>query len=75
MLGSMAAVALPKARAGSVADNFDRDRVTTWIRERGIESWFHNEPLPLLRISAQIYNDTEQYRRLAMLLKEALNGG
>ncbi len=75
MLGSMAAVALPKARAGAVADHFDRDRVTSWIRERGIESWFHNEPLPLLRISAQIYNDTAQYRRLAMLLKEALNGG
>jgi isopenicillin-N epimerase len=75
MLGSMAAVALPRAKPGSVADNFDRDRVTTWIRERGIESWFHNEPLPLLRISAQIYNDTEQYRRLALLLKEALHGG
>jgi isopenicillin-N epimerase len=74
MLGSMATVILPKAKPGSVAERFDRDRVTTWIRERGIESWFHDAPLPLLRISAQIYNDTEQYRRLAGLLREALNG-
>ncbi len=74
MLGSMAAVLLPKGAKGSVADNFDRDRVTTWIRERGIESWFHDEPRPLLRISAQIYNDAEQYRRLSVLLKEALHG-
>lgn len=75
MLGSMAAVALPGAKPGAVADNFDRDRVAAWVRERGIESWFHDEPLPILRISAQIYNDTEQYRRLALLLKEALHGG
>ena len=74
MLGSMATVLLPKARPGSVAEPFDRDRVTTWIRERGIESWFHDAPAPLLRISAQLYNDTEQYRRLADLLKEALIG-
>ena len=74
MLGSMAAVLLPKGAKGSVADNFDRDRVTMWIRERGIESWFHDEPRPLLRISAQIYNDAEQYRRLSVLLKEALHG-
>jgi isopenicillin-N epimerase len=75
MLGSMAAVLLPQGAKGSVADNFDRDRVTTWVRERGIESWFHDAPAPLLRISAQIYNDTEQYGRLAVLLKEALHGG
>ena len=75
MLGSMATVLLPKGAKGSVADPFDRDRVTTWVRERGIESWFHDEPAPLLRISAQIYNDTEQYRRLSVLLKEVLHGG
>jgi len=74
MLGSMATVLLPKGAPGSVAEPFDRDRVTTFIRERGIESWFHDAPLPLLRISAQIYNDTEQYRRLAGLIREALNG-
>jgi isopenicillin-N epimerase len=74
MLGSMAAVLLPQGAKGSVAENFDRDRVTMWIRERGIESWFHDEPLPLLRISAQIYNDTEQYQRLSVLLREALHG-
>ena len=75
MLGSMATVLLPKGAKGSVADPFDRDRVTTWVRERGIESWFHDEPAPLLRISAQIYNDTEQYRRLSVLLEEVLHGG
>jgi isopenicillin-N epimerase len=75
MLGSMATVLLPMGKPGSVTEPFDRDRVTNWIRERGIESWFHDAPLPLLRISAQIYNDTEQYRRLAGLIKVALNGG
>jgi hypothetical protein len=60
MLGSMATLVLPKGAPGSVtAEPFDRDRlVTLWFRERGIETWFHDAPLPLLRISAQIYNDT-----------------
>ncbi|MFI4889461.1 MAG: aminotransferase class V-fold PLP-dependent enzyme [Steroidobacterales bacterium] len=74
MIGSIASVPLPKAAPGSVAAGFDRDRVTLWFRERGIETWFHDSPLPLLRISAQIYNDLEQYRRLTVRLKEALRG-
>jgi isopenicillin-N epimerase len=74
MIGSIASVPLPKASPGSVTADFNRDRVTLWFRERGIETWFHDSPLPLLRISAQIYNDLEQYRRLAGLLQEALHG-
>ena len=74
MIGSIASVVLPKAAPVSMAANFDRDRVTLWCRDRGIETWFHDAPLPLLRVSAQIYNDADQYRRLAGLLRDLLRG-
>jgi len=74
MIGSIASVLLPAAAPVSIAANFDRDRVTSWFRERGVETWFHHEPLPLLRVSAQLYNDVEQYRRLAALLVKLLRG-
>ena len=38
-------------------------------------SWLHPHPVPLLRISAQLYNDLDQFKRLASLLEEALRGG
>jgi isopenicillin-N epimerase len=74
MLGSIASVPLPKGAPGSPFAVFDRERITQWFRERGMESWFHDAPLPVMRISAQIYNDLEQYQRLAGLLKDVLNG-
>ena len=74
MIGSIASVILPPAAPGSMAAKFDRDRVASWCRERGVESWFHDEPLPLMRISAQLYNDAGQYRRLAALLVTLLRG-
>jgi isopenicillin-N epimerase len=74
MIGSIASVALPPAAPVSIAASFDRDRVGSWIRERGVESWFHDAPLPLVRVSAQLYNDAEQYRLLAALLLKLLRG-
>ena len=74
MIGSIASVPLPKAQPSSIAANFERDPVTQWFRDRGIETWFHDAPCPLLRISAQVYNDAAQYRRLGGLLKGLLGG-
>ena len=74
MIGSIASVILPPAAPVSIAAQFDRDRVGTWFRERGIETWFHDAPLPLLRVSAQLYNDADQYRQLAGLLTKMLRG-
>jgi hypothetical protein len=45
-----------------------------WFRERNVETWIHPHPLPLLRISAQLYNDLDQFKRLAALFGEALHG-
>lgn len=74
MIGSIASVILPPAAPVSIAAQFDRDRVSSWFRERGVETWFHDAPLPLLRVSAQLYNDAGQYRRLAGLLTKMLRG-
>jgi hypothetical protein len=45
-----------------------------WFRERGVETWLHPHPVPLLRISAQLYNNLGQYQKLSELLAEALGG-
>jgi isopenicillin-N epimerase len=74
MIGSMASVPLPPAAVGAPAHRLDCEGLHDWFRERGIETWFHPHPLPLLRISAQLYNDLEQFKRLATLLEEALHG-
>ena len=74
MIGSMASIPLPPAAAGSPADRLNCEGLHTWFRERGVETWLHPLPVPLLRISAQLYNDMEQFERLAGLLKEALGG-
>jgi selenocysteine lyase/cysteine desulfurase len=50
----------------------------TWFRERGIETWlfpWDGAGRMVIRASAQIYNDAEQYRRLARALKAAVLGG
>jgi isopenicillin-N epimerase len=74
MLGSMASIPLPAASPGSPAARLDCAGLHDWFRERGIETWLHPHPVPLLRISAQLYNDMEQFQRLAGLLRECLHG-
>jgi isopenicillin-N epimerase len=74
MIGSMASIPLPAAAAGSPAFPFDRVALHAWFRERGVETWLYPHPLPLLRISAQLYNDLSQFEKLAALLEEALRG-
>jgi isopenicillin-N epimerase len=78
MVGAMASFVLPAAAPGSPASGLDREQLGDALRARGVESWFH--PVPsggamLVRLSAQLYNDEGQYRRLAGLLAEALGAG
>ncbi len=74
MVGSMATIPLPPAAPGSLAAGLDGDGLTAWFRERNVETWTYAWPLPLLRISAQLYNTFEHFERLADLLDEALHG-
>jgi isopenicillin-N epimerase len=74
MIGSMASIPLPPAAPGSPADRLNCEGLHTWFRERGVETWLHPNPRPLLRISAQLYNDMDQFEQLAELLEEALSG-
>jgi isopenicillin-N epimerase len=74
MIGSMASVPLPAPAAGSAAARLDHDALGEWFRERGIRTWLYPHPVPLVRLSAQLYNDLDQYRRLATLLAKALHG-
>jgi len=74
MLGSMAALPLPPAPAGSVAAQLDTQGLHDWFRARGVETWVHPTPRPVLRVSAQLYNDLSQFRRLAQLVREAWRG-
>lgn len=71
MIGSMAAIVLPEPSAGSPAEGLDCKGLHDWFRARGIETWLAGEPVPLLRLSAQLYNHIDQYRRLAEHLLEA----
>lgn len=75
MIGSMASIPLPPAAIGSPADRLDCAGLHAWFRERGVETWLYPDPVPLLRISAQLYNDMNQFHELARLLGEALRGG
>jgi isopenicillin-N epimerase len=74
MIGSMASIPLPPAARGAPAYGLDCAGLHAWFRERQVETWLHPHPLPLLRISAQLYNDLGQFKRLATLLEEALLG-
>jgi isopenicillin-N epimerase len=74
MIGSMASIPLPAAAFDSRAVPFDRDALHAWFRERGVETWLYPHPVPLLRISAQLYNDLSQFEKLADLLEDALRG-
>jgi isopenicillin-N epimerase len=72
MIGSMAAVPLPTTAAGSLAARLDSAGLHDWFRQRNVEAYLHHQPLPLLRVSAQLYNSLHEYQRLAELLAEAL---
>ena len=61
----------PRAEVGSTAQRLDCDGLHAWFRERNVETVFHPTPVPLLRISAQLYNTLEQFRQLAGLLEQA----
>jgi isopenicillin-N epimerase len=74
MIGSMASIPLPIPEAGSPGDGLDHRGLHAWFRERGVETWLYAQPVPLLRISAQLYNHLDQFRHLASLLEEALRG-
>ncbi|HSY96313.1 MAG TPA: aminotransferase class V-fold PLP-dependent enzyme [Steroidobacteraceae bacterium] len=74
MIGSMASIPLPVPEAGSPAARLDYRGLHAWFRERGVETWLYADPVPLLRISAQLYNHVDQFRHLATLLEEALRG-
>ena len=74
MVGSIAAVPLPTPAPGSPAARLDSDGLCAWIRERGVRTWTYAHPVPLVRISAQLYNSLDQFRQLAGLLAEALRG-
>jgi isopenicillin-N epimerase len=74
MIGSMASIPLPTPAAGSPAGRLDSRGLHAWFRERGVETWLYADPLPLLRVSAQLYNHLDQFERLARLLEEALRG-
>lgn len=74
MIGSMASVPVPAASPGSPAARLDSDGLHHWFRERGVETWLYPHPVPVLRISAQLYNSIDQFERLAELLKRALHG-
>jgi isopenicillin-N epimerase len=69
MIGSMAAIPLPLA--GDDAPR-DTEALHDWLRARGVEAWLHPHPVPLVRLSAQLYNRLDQFRHLAVLLEEAL---
>lgn len=75
MVGSIASVPLPAPAPGSPAAGLPHDGLTSWFRERGVETWLYPWPAPggkLLRVSAQLYNAREEYARLAELVREAL---
>ncbi|MEP6549000.1 MAG: aminotransferase class V-fold PLP-dependent enzyme [Gammaproteobacteria bacterium] len=75
MIGSMASIPLPSAAAGSPGARLDSQGLHDWFRERGVETWLYPSPVPLLRVSAQMYNNLAQFEKLAHLLGKALHGG
>lgn len=69
MIGSMASLPLPMEPGGAAPDT---RRLHDWLRARGVEAWLHPHPVPLVRLSAQLYNRLDQFLDLATLLEEAL---
>jgi isopenicillin-N epimerase len=75
MIGSMASIPLPQAAVGSPAHGLDCKGLHDWFRARNVETCLFADPVPMLRISAQLYNNLDQFKQLASLLGEALHGG
>lgn len=75
MLGSMASLPLPPPTGGAPASRLDADALAAWFRERGVEAWIARHPFRVLRLSAQLYNNLEQFRVLGQLTLAALYGG
>jgi len=79
MIGSLAAVPLPKAGAATDAATLSVDPIMATLYDRYrievVASVWPASPGRVLRVSAQIYNEEAQYRRLAAALKEALAAG
>jgi isopenicillin-N epimerase len=69
MTGSMASIPLPPLPPGSELAALTVDGIMdVFYRRHRIETWLYPWPCEggrLLRVSAQIYNDTSQFRRLA----------
>jgi isopenicillin-N epimerase len=77
MIGSIASVPLPLAAADSPVARLGHEALMGWFRARGVETWFYPWPCAggkLIRVSAQLYNELPDYRRLAGLLREAMGG-
>jgi isopenicillin-N epimerase len=74
MLGSMAAIPLPPAEPGSPGHGLDFKGLHDWFRARGVETWLYPDPVLLLRLSAQLYNNLGQFQQLTSLIQEALRG-
>lgn len=77
MIGAIASVPLPLAAADSPVARLDHEALMGWFRQRGVETWLYPWPCAggkLVRISAQLYNDLPDFRRLAGLLREAMGG-
>jgi isopenicillin-N epimerase len=74
MIGSMASMPLPPAQPGSPASRLDCAGLHDWFRGQGVETWLHPHPVPLLRLSSQLYNGIDDYRRLAGLVVRAFHG-
>jgi isopenicillin-N epimerase len=75
LLGSLASIPLPAPRPGTPAAEPSVEGLIDWFRARGVETWLCAWPRPerrLIRVSAQLYNNLPQFRRLARLLREAL---
>jgi isopenicillin-N epimerase len=72
MIGSIASIPLPRGAAGSLARRLDGKALYEWFRAQGVETWLHDDPIPVLRVSAQLYNTLDQFKALARLLEQAL---
>lgn len=72
MIGSMASIPLSFGPKDPLSARGGSTELCAWFRERGVRALLIDEPKPILRISAHLYNGIDQYRRLARLLTEAL---
>lgn len=73
MLGSMASLPLPPAAQRSIAAHLDCQGLHDWFRKQDVETWLHPHPVPVLRLSAQLYNSVDQYAHLASLAVRAFH--